>query len=75
MSAPPSRNERIVQLYLGGMTQADLARRFGITQQRVSQIITDAVPTGYDPRAHKNAAISRNHHARIAAKFHFPHLA
>lgn len=61
----PSRNDRIVRLYTQGWRQADIARKFGLSQARISAIIRAAGEQG-DWRQHISDALSRHHHGRIA---------
>ena len=52
------RDERIVEQVLAGATLADVARAYGLTRQRVSQIVMAAAP-GVDLRARRRALDGR----------------
>lgn len=59
-----TRNARIVELYRDGWRQSDIARKFGLSQARISAIIRAAGEQG-DWRSRIGDALSRYHHARL----------
>lgn len=44
VNAKPDRNKQVMELHGSGMSVTGIARRFGISKQRVSQIIKAAKP-------------------------------
>lgn len=58
---PPDRNDEIRRRVAAGETQADLAREFGITRKRVSQIVHHEHFKAKQ-RRQKRAKYEREHH-------------
>jgi Mor family transcriptional regulator len=60
-----SRNARIYQDYFGGMTLQDVANKYGVTRQRVQQIITNSgLPKR--PRINGGPKLRKFDYAKIA---------
>lgn len=52
----PEQKEQIVALYKTGLTQCEVAERFGVSQNTVSRVVH---PSGYD-RTHIGSQIARS---------------